>query len=46
LIERHRMNFDTLKAHIAAMRQVDPAYAEWARTNYRRILAVFFQVGE
>jgi hypothetical protein len=40
------MDFNTIKAHIDAMRQVDPAYAEWARGNYRRILAVFFVRGE
>jgi hypothetical protein len=40
------IDFDKIRDHIAELRQVDPAYAEWARGNYRRILAVFFQVGK
>jgi hypothetical protein len=40
------IDFDKIRDHIAAMRQVDPAYAEWARGNYRRMLAVFFVRGE
>jgi hypothetical protein len=40
------IDFDKIRDHIAELRQMDPAYAEWARSNYRRMLAVFFQVGE
>jgi hypothetical protein len=40
------IDFDKIRDHIAELRQVDPAYAEWARTNYRRLLAVFFVRGE
>jgi hypothetical protein len=34
--------FAKIKAHIADLTQTDPAYAAWARENYRRMLAVFF----
>lgn len=39
------MDFDKIKQHISDMRTVDPAYADWARQNYARILAAFFVKG-
>ena len=39
------MDFDKIKRHIEAMRKSDPDYADWARANFARILAVFFVKG-
>lgn len=39
------MDFDKIRRHIEAIRKVDPAYADWARANYARILAAFFVKG-
>lgn len=39
------MDFDKIKRHIEAIRKEDPDYADWARENFKRILAVFFAKG-
>lgn len=39
------MNFEKYKQHIAFMREFDDNYAEWARGNFARILAVFLVKG-
>ena len=37
--------FAKIKARREWMATMDPEYAEWARGNYKRILAVFFVRG-
>lgn len=39
------MDFEKYKQHIEYMRKYDENYAEWARGNFARILAVFLVKG-